>query len=185
MPCARQVPRPSQVPAVFMRSPVQEGDTQTVSAAYFEQPPNPSQAPVCPQVDWSVAVQTLCGSLTPMAVGQQVPTRPLWLQLTQGPVQATLQQNPSAQNAEAHWLAEVQTAPMGRFPQLPLTHFTLGAQSASDAQVTTQLLVLVLQLKGAQMVAGPGVQLPAPSQTRMPPIDGPSQVPAWQTVPDT
>lgn len=185
IPCGRQVPRPSQVPAVFMRSPLHDGDTQTVSAAYLAQPPRPSQAPVWPQLDLSVAVQTLWGSTTPIAVGQQVPTRPLWLQLTQGPVQATLQQKPSAQNPDAHWVAAVQTAPAGRLPQLPLTHLTFGAQSASDEQVTTQAFVLVLQVNGEQMVACPGVQMPNPSQTRMPPTEAPSQVPGWQTVPET
>ncbi len=173
------------MPAVFRRSPLQAGGVQTVSAAYLAHPPRPSQAPVCPHVDLSVAVQTLCGSATPMAVGQQVPMRPLWLQLTQGPVQVTLQQNPSAQNPEAHWLAAVQTAPMGRLPQLPFTHLTVAAQSESDEQLTTQLFVLVSQLNGVQMVAGPGVQLPLPSQTRIPPIDAPSHVPDWQTVPAT
>ena len=170
---------------MFIRSPVQDGETQTVSAAYLAQPPRPSQAPVWPQLDLSVAVQTLWGSAIPMAVGQQVPMRPLWLQLTHGPVQATLQQKPSAQKFEAHWTEAVQTAPMGRLPQLPFTHLTLGAQSASDAQVTTQLLVLLSQEKGAQMVAGPGVQLPVPSHTRTPPTDAPSQVPGWHTVPET
>jgi len=173
------------VPAVFRRSPLQAGGVQTVSAAYLAHPPRPSQAPVCPQVDLSVAVQTLCGSATPMAVGQQVPMRPLWLQLTHGPVQVTLQQKPSAQNPEAHWLAAVQTAPMGRLPQLPFTHLTVAAQSESDEQLTTQLFVLGSQLNGAQIVAGPGVQLPLPSQTRIPPIDAPSQVPGWHTVPVT
>jgi hypothetical protein len=96
-----------------------------------------------------------------------------------------LQQNPSAQNPEAHWLAAVQTAPMGRLPQLPFTHLTVAAQSESDEQLTTQLFVLGSQLNGAQIVAGPGVQLPLPSQTRIPPIDAPSQVPGWQTVPVT
>jgi hypothetical protein len=38
-PCARQAPRPSQVPGVLRRVPVQEGAMQTVSAAYFSQPP--------------------------------------------------------------------------------------------------------------------------------------------------
>jgi len=168
-----------------MRSPVQDGATQTVSAAYLAQPPRPSQAPVWPQLDLSVAVQILCGSVMPVAVGQQVPTRPLWLQLTQGPLQATLQQNPSAQKFEAHWVEAVQTAPIGRLPQLPFTHLTLEAQSASEAQVTTQALVLLSQLNGAQMVAAPGVQSPASSHTRMPPTDAPSHVPGWQTVPGT
>jgi hypothetical protein len=182
-PGGRHVPRPSQVPAVFRRSPLHEGAAQTVSAAYFAQPPSPSQAPVWPHVEVGVAVQILCGSATPVAVGQQVPIRPLWAQLTHGPVQATLQQKPSAQKPEAHWLAAVQTAPAGRLPQLPFTHFTLAAQSVSDEQLVTQAPDLASQLKGAQMVVGPGVQLPAPLQTRMPLTDAPSHVPAWQTVP--
>jgi hypothetical protein len=46
MPGGRQVPRPSQVPAVLRRVPLQEGGMHTVSAAYLEHPPRPSQAPV-------------------------------------------------------------------------------------------------------------------------------------------
>ena len=49
----------------------------------------------------------------------------------------------------------------------------------------TQALVLLSQLNGAQMIDGPDVQLPAPSQTRMPPIAAPLQVPGWQTVPSS
>ena len=183
MPGGRQVPIPSQVPAVLRTPPVQEGAAQTVSAAYLAQPPSPSQAPVCPQVDLSVVRQILCGSAMPTAVGQQVPSRPLWLQLTQGPLQATLQQKPSAQNPEAHWDASLQMAPAGRLPQLPFMQFTFEAQSASDVQLVTQALVLGSQLNGAQMVAGPGVQLPAPSHMRMPLTEAPSHVPGWQTVP--
>ncbi len=143
----------------------------------------PSQLPVCPQVDLSVVAQTLCGSGAPSAVGSQVPRRPLWLQLTQGPVQVLLQQMLSAQKPEAHCPAPVQAPPIGRSPQLPATHLVLAAQSASEAQVTTQLFVWVLQLKGAQMSDGPEVQSPAPSQTRMPLSATPLQVPGWQTVP--
>src|SRR6185312_7651664 len=104
---------------------------------------------------------------------------------THEPAQATLQQNPSAQKPDAHWAALEQAAPMGRLPQLPFTHLTLAAQSASEAQLVVQAPLRVSQLKGAQMVAGPGVQLPAPSQTRIPPSEAPLQVPGWQTVPAT
>jgi hypothetical protein len=38
-PWGRQVPRPSQVPGVLRRVPVQEGAMHWVSAAYFSQPP--------------------------------------------------------------------------------------------------------------------------------------------------
>lgn len=145
-PGIRQVPSPSQVPAVFTRFPLQVGGTQTVSAAYLAQPPTPSQVPVWPQVDLSVVAQTLCGSTAPRGVGPQVPIRPLWLQLTQGPVHAVLQQTPSAQKVDAHWAEAVQSAPGGLSPQLPATHLTFPAQSASAAQVATQVLVFVSQL---------------------------------------
>jgi len=46
IPGMRQVPSPLQVPAVFRRFPLQEGATQTVSAANSEHPPTPSQLPV-------------------------------------------------------------------------------------------------------------------------------------------
>jgi hypothetical protein len=45
------------VPAVFRRSPLQEGARQTVSAAYLAHPPIPSQRPVCPQVADMLAEQ--------------------------------------------------------------------------------------------------------------------------------
>jgi hypothetical protein len=131
---------------VFTRLPLQVGGTQTVSGAYWEQPPTPSQLPVCPHVDASVEAQSSCGSSTPRGVGPQVPIRPLWLQLTQGPLQAVLQQTPSAQKVEAHCAAAVHWAPGGLSPQLPATHLTFPTQSASDAQATTQLLVVESQL---------------------------------------
>jgi hypothetical protein len=183
-PGGRQVPRPSQVAAVFRRLPVQDAAMQIVSGAYLAQPPRPSQAPVCPQVDRLVATQTLCGSAIPIAVGQQVPRRPLWLQLTQGPLHATLQQNPSAQKPDAHWTPVVQLAPPGRLPQLPFTHLTSGAQSLSEAQPVRQALVTGSQLNGEQMVDGPSLHDPAPSQTRPSATRLPLQAPGWQTVPD-
>jgi hypothetical protein len=45
------------VPTVFNRSPLQDGARQIVSAANFEQPPIPSQRPVCPQVAGALAAQ--------------------------------------------------------------------------------------------------------------------------------
>ncbi len=98
--------------------------------------------------------------MLPTEIGQQVPIRPLWLQLTQAPVQATLQQNPSAQNFEAHCEPAVQTAPIGLGPQLPFTHLMPLAQSASAVQLALQALDLVSQPYGAQIVAGPEVQVP-------------------------
>ena len=107
------------------------------------------------------------------------------MQLTQGPVQLLLQQTPSAHCPEAHCPCIVQAAPFGLRPQLPATHLVLGAQSESEAQVTTQALVLPSQLNGAQMIDAPEVQFPVPSQTRMPPTAEPLQVPGWQTVPSS
>jgi hypothetical protein len=101
----------------------------------------------------------------------------------QGPVQLLLQQTPSAQYPDAHCPPVVQAAPLGLSPQLPATHLVLPAQSESEAQVPTQAFVLLSQLNGAQMIDGPEVQLPTPSQTRTPPIAAPLQVPAWQMVP--
>jgi hypothetical protein len=79
----------------------------------------------------------------------------------------------------------LQTAPVDRFPQLPFTHLTFGAQSLSDEQRVMQLLVAASQPNGAQIVVGPATQLPAPSQTRPPPRAAPRQDPAWQTLPRT
>jgi hypothetical protein len=107
------------------------------------------------------------------------------MQLTQGPVQLLLQQTPSAQCPEAHCPGIAQAAPFGLRPQLPATHLVLGAQSESESQVPTQVLVWPSQLNGAQMTDGPEVQLPAPSQTRMPLTAAPLQVPGWQTVPSS
>jgi hypothetical protein len=168
---------------VFSRSPLQDGARQIVSAAYLAHPPIPSQAPVWPQVAGALVEQIPWGSESFTAIGQQVPIRPLWAQLTQAPVQATLQQNPSAQKFEAHCELAVQTAPIGFGPQLPFAHLTPLTQSVSDAQVAKHALVFASQLNGAQMVAGPDVQVPRPSQTRTSLTAAPSQVPDPQLVP--
>jgi hypothetical protein len=105
------------------------------------------------------------------------------LQLTQGPLQAVLQQIPSAQKLEAHWDEAVQTAPRGLRPQLPATHFTFPAQSASEAQVAKQPLLRASQLKGWQVIEAPDAQVPLPSHTRMPATVAPAHVPGSHTVP--
>ena len=93
-------------------------------------------------------------------MAEQVPSRPVWLQLTHGPVQALLQQTPSAQKFEAHCEAAVQSAPIGFGPQVPFAHLMPLAQSASDAQVPKHALVFPSQLNGAQMITGPDAQVP-------------------------
>ncbi len=90
-------------------------------------------------------MQTACGSFWPGSVGQQVPVRPAWLQVTQEPRQATLQQTPSVQKPEAHSLSLVHTAPPRLGPQLPATQRTPSAQSASDVQSAAQVPVALVQ----------------------------------------
>ena len=116
-------------------------------------------------------------------MGQQLPPRPGWLQLTQGPLHETAQQTPSVQKPDLHSLSFVQTALFGFGPQLPFTHRVLGAQSVFDVHMMAHLFVAGSQLNGAQTVAGPALQWPSPSQTLMSLTDAPSHMPGWHTVP--
>ena len=118
-PGGRQVPRPSQVAAMFSLLPVQYGVAHTVPTGASAQPPTPSHAPVWPQPS-PLTVQTWCGSATPTSVGQQTPGLEGRLHETQAPVQALLQQTPSAQKLDWHSSALLQGAPSRRLPQLPV-----------------------------------------------------------------
>ena len=85
-------------------------------------------------------MQTPCGSALPTETGAHSPARPARLQLTQGPLQATLQQTPSAQEPESHSVAAVQTAPSGFFPhELSLhsrpSHWLLLSQTSKQRPV--------------------------------------------------
>ena len=164
-------------------SPLQDGATQTVSATYSEQPPTPSQAPVCPHEAGPWSWQTWCGSSLPASTGQQVPSRPVWLQLTHGPWQPVLQQSPSVQNPDAHSESLVHWAARGFGPQLPLTQLTPVTQSESDLHFETHAPVAGSQSNGAQIVAGPGLQRPRPSQTLTSTTEATSHAPGLQTVP--
>jgi len=170
---------------VLSRSPLHDGGTQIVSAAYTAQPPMPSQAPVCPHDGCPLSLQTPWGSSPPVSTGQQVPTRPVWLQLTQAPLQPTLQQTPSVQNPDAQSLSLAHMAPGGLGPQLPLTHAMPPAQSELDRQVTTQACVAGSQLNGAHTVVGPGLHRPRPSQTSTPTTEPSEHDPGWHVVPAT
>jgi hypothetical protein len=64
-----------------------------------------------PQVLAGCCAQSLAGSW-PSAIGEQVPAEPATSQAWQTPVQALLQQMPSAQNPELHCPAAVQAAPL-------------------------------------------------------------------------
>jgi hypothetical protein len=96
-----------------------------------------------------------------------------------------LQQTPSAQKVESHSALAPQGAPIGLGPQLPPRQGFPFAQSASVVHVERHLFVLVLQMYGAQTVVEPVRQLPVPSQTWVPTIAAPLQVPCLQTVPTT
>lgn len=92
-----QVPLPSQTETCVMSPSEHEAAEQVSPCGEWAQPPMPSHAPVCPQVDAGSLRQMACGSGAPAATGMQVPT--LWtrLQLTHGPSQALVQQAPSTQ----------------------------------------------------------------------------------------
>src|SRR5690242_12965658 len=116
---SKQVPRPLQVLAGIMLPPEQLDGLQTVPAAYFEQPPCPLHRPLEPQVSGPSVGQTLCSSGSPSATGWHSPILPGWLQLTQAPLQARLQQTPSAQKPESHSTFTLHVLPSGFLPQLP------------------------------------------------------------------
>jgi len=121
MPGALQVPTPSHVPAVFNRSPVHDGTTHTVSAAYFAHEPKPSHAPVWPQLAAPASLQTPRGSGLPESTGQHVPNRPVWLHETHAPLHSSEQHTPSTQKPDSHSALVAQLMPFILGPQLPLT----------------------------------------------------------------
>jgi hypothetical protein len=77
------------------------------------------QAPLDPQVSGGSIAQTPWGSGAPAAEGVHWPILPGSLQLTQGPLQATLQQTPSAQKPLSHSVPAWQTAPGAFLPHCP------------------------------------------------------------------
>ncbi len=84
---------------------------------------------------WAVStLHTPCTSASPAGTGAQVPRRLGWLQLTQGPVQATSQQTPSAQKPESHCDPDSQAMPAACWTsQRPRTQAPL-AQSLGQSQ---------------------------------------------------
>jgi hypothetical protein len=182
-PGGRHVPWPSQVPGVLRRSPEHDAWMQMLSAAYFSQPPNPSQDPVWPQLAAPPSLQTLRGSGFPGSMGQQVPSCPTRLQDTHAPWHATEQQTPSVQNPDTQSVLVPQAAPFGLLPQLPLTHWRPVTQSLFLVQAEKQSFLAASHENGAQILVAPGRQRPLPSQTLMPATASPSHVPVWQVVP--
>jgi hypothetical protein len=184
-PWGRQAPWPSHVPGVLRFVPVHEAAMQTVSAAYFSHPPKPSQMPVVPHLAAPSSTHWPRGSATPRSMGQHVPLRSGIAHETQPPPQATLQHTPSAQNPEAHSLPLVQFAPFIFSPQLAATHCWPVAQSLVCVQASKHAPFVGSHEYGAQIVVGPALQRPLPSQARAPTTAAPSHVPGLQIVPAT
>jgi hypothetical protein len=182
-PCGLQVPRPSQVPGVLRRVPVQLGGMHWVSAGYFAQPPNPSHVPFAPHEGAPMSLQIARGSGRPWSIGQQVPRRPGSAHETQPPEQATLQQMPSAQKPEAQSVFALQVAPFIFKPQLEFTHCWLPAHWLVCVHESKQAPVVWSQENGAQMTVGPGRQRPMPSHAWAPTTASPSHMPGPQAVP--
>ncbi|MGH9382072.1 MAG: hypothetical protein ACRD2Z_15870, partial [Thermoanaerobaculia bacterium] len=70
------------------------------------------------QLAWQTAVPVQAGRwpcwCDPAGSGLHRPTAPARLQASHWPVQALSQQIPSAHVSDAHWVARVQAAPLGR-----------------------------------------------------------------------
>jgi hypothetical protein len=101
------------------------------------------------------------------------------------PSQLESQQTPSTQKPLTHSVPVEQNAALGFFPQLPMTHGPLALHSADVVHEGKHAATPGLQANGAQIVSGPGRQLPMPSHTLPPRRVLPSQRPlaAPQLVP--
>lgn len=132
------VPLPSQTLAGIRLSPAQLAALHTLPDAYFAQPPWPLQEPEKPQLALPSSLHIRRGSVAPSSTGLHAPILAIWLQLIHAPVQATLQQTPSAQKPESHSSLPPHFAPSGLFPQLPPaqvlpSHWVLLVQAAKQA----------------------------------------------------
>jgi len=188
-----QRPSPSQVngavKTLVAASQVETG-MQVMPRGKRWQPPLPSHRPLVPQ-DWGDwAAQISAGSVTPRATrgsgvsagtSTQRPSAMGKAQKRHLPVQASLQQTPSAQKPDLHWSAFWHAWPSPRLPQLPATQVAGATQSASVAQASRQ--VSLPHMKGSQEMAGPSRQLPRPSQLPAGTMLPPAQDEGLQTLP--
>jgi len=159
----RQVPLPSQVRgSVAVVEPFgHDGGAHWVPAACSWQPPPPLQKPVFPHVAAASALHCPLGSVSPAAIGLQVPRLPTSAHDMQLVLQAVVQQTPSAQSALWQSAGPAQGAPGGRRPHELLMQTFGDAQSASLAQV--DLHIATPHLNGKQELAGGVTHVPAPS----------------------
>jgi hypothetical protein len=118
-------------------------------------------------------------------MGQQVPRRSVSAHETQPPLHATLQHTPSAQKPDAHSEPFVQFAPFIFAPQLPFTHCCPVVHWLDCVHASKHAPLSASHEYGAQIVVGPGLQRPSPSQASAPTTAAPSHLPAWQIVPAT
>jgi hypothetical protein len=148
-----QAPLPSQADTALRTAIAQLAGAHSVPAGYRRQPPWPSQVPSLPQEVAFWSAQTARGSGNPRAVLVHMPGAVGIAHERQLPVQASLQQTPSAQNPDRHWLLPVQGAPSSLTPQVPIRQCPPGEQSLSLRQVSRQLAAV--QANGAQSMTAP------------------------------
>jgi hypothetical protein len=164
---AGQAPAPLQLAVAVAIPPAQLAVRQDVVVAASAQAPPAAQAPVFPH---SVPVVQR-ESVTPAVVGAQVPLVPPVFaaeQALQAVVQALLQQKPSAQNPEAHWLAAVHAVPLAlQVPPAQPTHKppVHCVPVAQLALVTHDVVhALAPQMNGEQFAVATAGQAPVPVQ---------------------
>jgi hypothetical protein len=97
------------------------------------------------------------------------------------PLQASLQQTPSAQKPDRHCPALVQATPSSFRPQVPITQWPPAEQSPSLRQVSRQLPAE--QANGTQSITAPPWQLPRPLQVLAKRRRVPSQLGGTHSVP--
>jgi hypothetical protein len=128
-------------------------------------------------------------SVVPATTLAQVPLVPPVLaaeQAVQVPAQALLQQNPSTQAPDVHWLLAEQTAPVARqvvpvqATHLPPVHCAPAAQFAVVVHETVQ--AVAPQMNGVQVVVMAVGQAPAPLQVAAAVAVLPEQLAARQEV---
>jgi hypothetical protein len=134
-----QVPSPSHTLAgTSWPGPSQAESLHRVPGACFAQPPRPLQRPLCPQVSGESRRQIPCGSTSPSTTGAHCPRLSASLQLTQAPVQATLQQTPSTQKPDMHWEVSWQTTPVARLPPQALPEQQIPSRQVPVVQSPSQ-----------------------------------------------
>jgi hypothetical protein len=103
---------------------------QTVVVVYFWQAPAPSHLPFVPHEELPWSVQVAWGSAPLAATGVQRPSDEVSAHDTQAPVQAVLQQTPSAHRPLAQSPPAAHVWPFCLGPQLPFTQACPLTQSA-------------------------------------------------------